>query len=120
MPYRDALARREGRRRSYLTRKDKILAAERRRRAEQPEAFRETKLKHRYGLTQEQYRALLDGQGGICALCRDRAAVDVDHDHKTGKVRAMLCRGCNVGLGLFADSPERLQAAIEYLKKAAG
>ncbi len=116
MPYRDALTRRAARRKSYQRRKDKVLLYERRRRAAQPEAFLATKLMHRYGLTLERYRQLLESQGGLCALCKKRPAGDVDHCHATGKVRALLCRGCNVGLGLFGDDPDRLRAAIAYLE----
>jgi len=119
MPYKDALARRESQRRRYRVNREKINSAERRRRAENPQAFRETKLRHRYGITHEQYAALLESQDGLCALCRERAAVDIDHDHKTGKVRAMLCRACNIGIGFFQENADLLRAAIEYLAKHA-
>jgi Recombination endonuclease VII len=116
MPYVDAEKRRTARRLSYLHRKDKILAQEREYRANNPEAYRKTKLKHRYGLTFEAHQEMFEAQGGKCALCGERTAADVDHDHNTGKVRGLLCRACNLGLGMFKDSVDGLERAIAYLK----
>jgi len=69
----------------------------------------------RYGITPEQYTHLLNEQFGKCALCRRRSAVCIDHDHRTGKVRALLCRSCNIGLGAFEDDSQLLERAKEYL-----
>jgi hypothetical protein len=57
-------------------------------------------------------------QEGKCAICGslERRLV-IDHDHETGKVRALLCWGCNVGLGYFGDSPEMMMEAIAYVKQ---
>lgn len=78
--------------------------------------------KVKYGITLEEYEALLVQQGGCCAICR--AVIDprgttmpVDHDHETGKVRGILCMNCNVGLGHFHDSVEMLKRAIAYLEE---
>lgn len=73
-------------------------------------------LMRRYGLTEEAFRALLRGQGDKCAICvlPDRDWV-VDHDHRTGAVRGILCRQCNLGLGGFRDSPDSLMNAARYL-----
>lgn len=77
-----------------------------------------------YGLTDEQYRAMVEAQGGLCAICGQpetairRGAVKplaVDHDHETRKVRALLCHNCNAALGLMRDDPTRLRAAADYL-----
>ena len=72
--------------------------------------------RRRYGLTQEEVVELKVVQGGLCALCRERPAKHVDHDHRTGQVRGVLCFQCNAGLGQFADRPEMLEAAVRYLK----
>jgi len=79
----------------------------------------------RYKLTQENYLSLYNTQKGCCAICgefielnstkRHNNTVNIDHNHKTKKVRGLLCGNCNVGLGCFKDSPERLQSAIRYL-----
>jgi hypothetical protein len=116
MTYSDELATKKRQREYYRQNKERILARERKRLAENPTAFRSTRLKARYGISHADFQSLLSGQSGLCALCKTRAAVDVDHDHTTGNVRALLCRACNVGLGLFKDDPERLRAAIAYLE----
>jgi len=71
-------------------------------------------------LSPEDYDRMYDEQDG-CAVCGRPDADDsgarlvVDHDHETGRVRALLCRHCNAGLGHFADDPDRLRAAAAYL-----
>lgn len=53
-----------------------------------------------------------------CEICGTAdSTLHLDHDHATGVVRGFLCRACNLGLGNFADSPERLMAAARYLKR---
>jgi hypothetical protein len=80
-------------------------------------------LKRNYGLTIEQYDALLAQQSGRCAICGDRGEnhnskrLVVDHNHRTDAIRALLCLTCNLGLGGFKDDPERLKKAIEYLTR---
>ena len=78
------------------------------------------KLKSRYGLSTEDYELILDSQDGVCAICRTEdpghhGRFYIDHCHKTGDIRGLLCSRCNTGLGLFLDNPERLSAAIAYL-----
>ena len=60
--------------------------------------------------------AMLEAQGGLCALCRERPAQHVDHDHLTGKVRAMLCFCCNQALGNLRDRADIARAAAAYLE----
>jgi len=75
-----------------------------------------------YGLTQERYAAMLAEQDNRCAICRTpewggkTGAPHVDHCHDTNQVRGILCNNCNQGLGMFADDPDRLEAAARYLR----
>lgn len=70
------------------------------------------------GLTREQYDRLLHDQGHVCAIC-ERApkgrALAIDHDHKFGHTRGLLCTRCNMGLGMFGDSRKLLVAAAQYV-----
>lgn len=85
-----------------------------------PEKTFANKLKNRYSLTLKDYYALLEHQNGVCAICGEicitQERLSVDHDHLTGKVRGLLCRRCNLGLGHFQDSFEIISRAAEYLK----
>jgi hypothetical protein len=96
--------------------------------SEKPPSIRRRRrafLKSRFGISLEQYDTLLAAQGGTCAICRNPEtvldkgvprALSVDHDHETGKVRGLLCGGCNQGLGRFRDSPVVLKRAVVYLE----
>ncbi|MCA1710541.1 MAG: endonuclease VII domain-containing protein [Actinobacteria bacterium] len=74
-------------------------------------------LKHRYGITAAEYDAMLAEQGGLCALCQERPAEHVDHDHLTNAVRGLLCSCCNQGLGNFRDRSDTLREAAGYLDR---
>lgn len=92
----------------------------RERRSEDPEKYakrdRQSRMLREYGLTEDQYQALLDSQSSRCAICRGAlTSPHVDHDHSTGRVRGILCFTCNTALGKFHDSVEVLESAIEYL-----
>lgn len=72
-----------------------------------------------YGLSQEDYLSKINDQKNLCAICKTKnvgKVLCVDHDHKTGKVRGLLCTNCNVGLGNLKDNIQILQSAIEYLQ----
>lgn len=82
----------------------------------------------KYGLSAEEYRILYEAQKGLCAIClRQETAINpsgelrdlnIDHSHETGEVRGLLCRNCNVALGLFNDSLDILAKATNYLSNA--
>jgi len=86
-------------------------------------------LRRKYGITQEQYQALFDAQGGRCAICRKTQSfvrgkhrtttrLSVDHHHSTSrKIRGLLCNNCNRAIGLFEDDAQLLKAALDYLLK---
>lgn len=77
------------------------------------------RLKYKYGVTLEDVERMFTEQGGLCAICRTPMIgrkPHVDHDHLTGTVRGLLCRGCNQGLGHFRDDPVALANAIRYLE----
>lgn len=92
---------------------------------------RNTQMRCMYeGFTLAEYEAMWDAQGGRCASCGVHESdlpldkrtnkprqLDIDHDHATGAVRALLCPRCNMGLGCFGDDIQKLQAAISYLQK---
>lgn len=75
----------------------------------------------KYDMTVADYDALFAKQGFCCAICgttvNNQCGRDfhVDHDHKTGKVRGLLCHGCNSGIGNLKDNPEIVKKALEYL-----
>ena len=78
---------------------------------------RKARLK-RYGLTPQGYAKLLKEHKGLCRICQrppNNRSLQVDHDHRTGVVRGLLCSSCNMALGLFSDNPESLRRAAHYL-----
>jgi hypothetical protein len=102
---------------SYHKHKEKQVARAREYRANNPDAGREAKFKYKYGISLFQYELLFKAQNGKCAICDEpsKATLDVDHDHATGKVRGLLCRRCNLGIGHFCDDPDVIRNAMKYL-----
>ncbi len=93
-----------------------------------PERTHQTKVdghrKARYHLTRDQYHAMLVAQAGLCAVCGQlpqgkgvAGRLCVDHDHRTGVVRALLCHQCNKAIGSLRDDPILLMKAAWYLDK---
>jgi hypothetical protein len=85
---------------------------------------RQNNLKRMFGMSIEEYDEKLVNQGGVCQICGleciSGKRLAVDHDHKTGKIRDLLCSNCNGGLGKFQDNPELLIKAADYLRKHSG
>lgn len=84
-----------------------------------------TKLKRRFGIDLDTYNEMLKKQDYKCLICGATEShgghrLAVDHDHETGQIRGLLCKSCNVGLGNFYDSTEKLLKAVDYLKTFGG
>lgn len=86
------------------------------------DAAKNSKLKSRYGITLEQYNQILINQGNKCPICSCQFSSteyyrrpNIDHCHRTDKIRGILCHKCNTGIGLLNDNPKLLQNAIKYL-----
>jgi len=107
--------------------RDKLNAAERNRRAENPKKIRarvqKSYLKNTFGMTVQDRDSMIAAQGGKCAICQDvfisSFHTHIDHAHGSDPVivRGILCSRCNTGLGHFKDSPERILRAVQYLQK---
>jgi Recombination endonuclease VII len=113
-------------------RRAEINAAERHRYAADPvyraralargrgEEGRRRRLWSEYRMTVEDYDAMLERQGGVCAICggRSQRRLAVDHCHETRMVRMLLCNACNKGLGNFQDQPKWLRRAADLVEEA--
>ena len=74
-------------------------------------------LRRYHGITLEDFERMELGQEGLCAICLRRPdRLDVDHDHKTGQIRMLLCGSCNRALGLLGEDPLRIASLLEYVK----
>ena len=90
--------------------------------AKQIAYIRNWTLKNTYGITTDDYNDMFIEQGGSCAICGThqgelKKRLHVDHCHDTGKVRGLLCDGCNIALGRFKDNLDILHNAIKYLEQ---
>lgn len=88
--------------------------------------FRSAQLRFYFGISLEEFNAMLVKQNKLCAICGQPEtalhkgkprSLSVDHDHQTGKVRELLCNNCNRGLGAFRDDPAIIDKAIAYLHR---
>ena len=98
-------------------------------RRKNPDLARSNDLKKRFGITLDEWNRMLDEQQGVCKLCsqpetkldhrtKQPRRLAVDHCHKTGKVRALLCSDCNTAIGLLKEDVELMKKAIEYVSGA--
>ena len=75
-------------------------------------------LKYKYGITYDTYVAMSEAQDNKCAICGAISdSLCVDHDHKTAKIRGLLCNRCNTALRMLGDDIETIRKAEEYLMK---
>lgn len=70
-----------------------------------------TKIKSKYGITKEQY----DNFSRVCQICGETDNLVIDHSHQSGRIRGILCKRCNSGLGFFKDNPLLLERASDYI-----
>jgi hypothetical protein len=119
----------EAAKKSYESDKSKVICRSARWRAKNPERVQEigykTRLKKNFGMTLEDYNEILESQNGKCLICESsgrggrskRFQLFVDHCHKTGKVRGLLCMKCNSAIGYFDEDIARMKSAISYLER---
>ena len=101
-----------------------LIAKSKNYRLRNPNAKMRQDLKSKYGMSINDYIAMLKSQNYVCAICGRSDSGDsnskrlyVDHDHITGKIRGLLCSQCNMGLGKFYDNKNYLKRAILYLER---
>jgi hypothetical protein len=79
-------------------------------------------LRHVYGIELEEFEAMFEAQGGVCAICGEPPVVgrrlSVDHEHDSDQVRGLLCQKCNAAIGMLGDDPEVIERAAQYIRKA--
>lgn len=80
--------------------------------------YKDTFLRKRYGISIEDYKRMHEHQDGLCAICKglpQKKGLSVDHNHQSGKVRALLCSRCNTALGLVDENKTILKTMIQYI-----
>src|SRR5262245_49530249 len=86
------------------------------------ERQRDNHLKRLYGFSEVEYNEMYIRQGGRCAICEKvpevtgkNSRLHVDHDHRTGQVRGLLCYGCNIAMGFLGEDVDRFYKVMDYL-----
>ena len=114
--------------RYYLRHTERSLASSKKWREANPDKERNKHYQRRFKIGIEEYNVMHDQQSGLCAICNQPETVSskedgtpnwlaVDHDHKTGKVRALLCFKCNTTLSYFEKHEQSIANVIDYLEK---
>jgi hypothetical protein len=104
-----------------LENKDRVRAYHKNYKASKKDEHRNSDLIRKYGITLDEYNALLFSQNGKCAICNvEGAMLCVDHSHATGKVRGLLCQKCNTMIGQAKESTNNLRSAALYLESHLG
>ena len=99
----------------YKENRDRILTYQKERQRSGWKRVGAYQRKYRTGFTQEDWDTRFVAQMGLCAICRDKKATDADHNHSTKQKRALLCRRCNLVVGLF-ENKELNEKILSYLK----
>lgn len=116
------------RKKYYLQTFDDFSKRQKINRIKNPNIFKNTQLKTRYGITLDQYNEMLKNQNGFCAICNKKEtkidirtnkirALCVDHEHISGKIRGLLCQDCNFAIGKLKDNISLVENTLNYLKK---
>jgi hypothetical protein len=119
----DPQARRDKRKEYYYENREDEIQRRGEFRKNNVDMHRGHKYRQLYGITLEKFEEMRVTQNCSCAICGKHESQNknkklfVDHDHITGKVRELLCHGCNTGIGLLQDDVDLLQKALDYLIK---
>lgn len=122
MYYRNWYEKNREKRLEYHTKyNEKYFAVEKNMKAARVRAKRNYRLNGgapgRYGLTQADVDKIFVAQNGVCAICKGTKPLCIDHDHKTKRVRGLLCRTCNLGIGHLNDDLIVILQAADYLRR---
>ena len=107
-------------RKKYWSHPEDIKTLKRKRYKNNPDTNKDLKLRRAYGISLEDYNIILKQQNSVCAICENVCVsgrmLSVDHSHKTGKVRGLLCINCNRAIGNLKDDLKLLNRMKKYLK----
>jgi hypothetical protein len=105
----------------YYRHRDSVLSHQRKWRKEHPDNVKNVRLKNSFGITLDDYNKMFQNQRGCCLICGKHQSnlvrrLSVDHNHKTERIRGLLCSKCNCILGNCDEKIDILQSAVDYLR----